>query len=450
MMRPFRRLSGVLALLVLLLLANLSWIQVLDADAIRQRDGNTRILLEQYNKLRGPILVESAPIASSAHVSGENVYQRSYLDGPLYASVTGYYSLLYGASGIERVENGVLSGNDPRLFVDRVQQLFAGRRQSGGAVSLTLDAATQRATYTALNGTRGAAVALNARTGAVLALVSTPTFDPQMLAPNDPSRVRAEYERLSNDPAQPLLNRALDHTYSTTSAQQLVLTVAALATGGFTLDTTIPAPARYTVATSKRVVTTADGRACTSTRRITLGAALRTGCTTAFAWLGDQLGSDSVANTSQQLGFDSVHNIPLHAVPSLIGQGGTAQVTVLQLAMLASTIANGGSTMRPYLVRDVRGPDLAVLERTAPAEYGSPVSTTAATRIGRIMRSAATASCTECRGIPQLHLLTSSNGAASVIAYAGDVAIAVVIEPTDQKTAIATVLSMLAAVKPAA
>jgi len=466
-MRPFRRISGVMALLVMVLLANLSWIQVLDADSIRQRQDNTRLLLEQYNKLRGPILVEAAPVASSSRAAGDNFYQRSYVDGPLYASVTGYYSLLYGASGIERVENAVLSGDDPRLFVDRVQQLFAGRRQSGGAVSLTIDAAAQRAGFAGLAGRRGGVVALDARTGAVLALVSAPSFDPQLLAPNDPSRVRVEYGRLDSDPSQPLLNRALERSYAPDAAFELVTAAAALASGRYTADSMLPAPARYTVPGTQVLVRNADGKPCNAEARVTLSRALAEGCATAMAWLGNAIGVDAISNTAEQLGFNASLNIPLHAEASRVPLDSAAttaiggpqvRTTVLQLALIAASVANRGTAMRPFLVRDVRGPDLAILERTTPSQLGMPMSTTIASTLARAMRAAAAGgSCPKCtvRGAV-VHALASGTGASSavVIAYTGPFAVAVVVEhgtsvSEDRTAAASTAMAVLEAVRKA-
>lgn len=442
-MRPYRRLSAALALLVVVLLANLSWIQVLDADAIRQRQGNTRLLLEQYNKQRGPILVEAAPIASSSRAAGDNIYQRSYTQGPLYAAATGYYSLLYGASGIERVENGVLSGNDPRLFVDRIQQLFAGRRQSGGAVSLTLDSSAQQAAFAGLGNHRGAVVAVDAHTGAVLALVSTPSFDPQLLAPNDPSRVRTEYDRLTADPAKPLVNRAIERLYTPGSAFGLVTAAAALASGRFTATSVLPGPARYTVPGTDEQIVNADGRPCTAARRIVLIKALTRSCATALAWLGNAVGAEALQNTAEQMGFNGSLNLPLRTATSTLPATATASaaiggpgvhVTVLQLALLAASIANRGTTMRPYLVRDVRGPDLSVLERTTAAQLGTPMSTAVAETLALAMRTmAAGTQCPQCTVAGRaVQAAASTPGAdrapAVVIAYSGRVAVAVVVE----------------------
>ena len=462
-MRPFRRMAGVMALLVMALLANLSWVQVIDADSIRQRQGNTRLLLEQYNKLRGPIIVGATPIAASARGASDNFYQRSYIDGSLYAAVTGYYSLLYGSSGIERVEDGVLSGNDPRLFVDRIQQLFAGRHQSGGAVSLTLDEVGQRAALAAMQNQRGGVVAIDARTGAVLVLLSTPSFDPQVLAPNDPSAVRTAYDRLSSDPSQPLVNRALERLYTPGTPFTLITAAAALASGRFTLQSSLPAPAQYLVPGTDEVITNATGRACNPGRQLTLAAALATTCTTALAWLGNAVGVEALTNTAEQVGFGNSLSIPLHVAisrfPSTpaasIGIGSKrVRTTVLQLALIAASVANKGTTMLPYLVRDVRGPDLAVLEQTVPAQMGTPMSLAVASGLGRAMRAAASRlTCPKCTDSTLvMNALAADGGTVApsvLIAYSGSIAVAVVLEANSAGSTAAVARSVLSAIRQA-
>ena len=432
MTRPFRRVAAVLAALLVALLANLSWVQVFEADALRQHPGNTRTVLEQFNRARGPIIVGSAPIATSSRAGADGFYQRSYVDGPLYAAITGYYSLLYGATGIERSQDGVLSGTDPRFFVDRVQQLFAGRHQAGGAVTLSVDAIAQQAAFDALAGTQGATVALDARTGAILALVSTPSFDPQTLAPNDPARVRAAYARLTADAAQPLENRAVGVARPTGTAFQLVTTAAALASGHYSGETVLPAPARLAG------VRTVNARPCTANGRTTLTAALRSGCATAFAAVGTGLGVDAVRTMAERLGYDTTPSPELGTVPSTLTPGtdvahlaalGTgADATVLQLAMLAAMVANGGTLMDPYIVQDVRAQDLAVLDHAKPSVRATVLSHRNATALARMLQGIdGSTTCAECTvaGTP-VHALTGGPG--WFVGYAGHIAVATVVQ----------------------
>ena len=388
MNRQLRRYALVFSILLVLLLGNLTWVQVLNADSLRMQPGNTRVLLQQFNHSRGSILVGSEPIASSSRAAGESFYQRSYVDGPLYAPITGFYSLIYGATGLERSANDLLSGSDPRFFVDRIQQLFAGRQSAGGNVRLTIDQAAQRAAFDGLKGRAGAVVAIDPKTGAILAMASTPSFDPQTLAPNDPASVRTAYETLLNDERDPMLNRAIARNYPPGSTFKLITAAAALASGRFTPDTVIPGPAGYQLPNSSKVLRNWQGGACAAGGKLTLRRALEVSCNTAFAWLGNQVGADALRSMAEQFGFDHSFTLPMVAAASrfplepddaqtamsAIGQF-DVRASALQMALVAAGIANDGIVMQPYLIRDVRGPDLAELERTTPSEFGTPLST---------------------------------------------------------------------------
>ncbi len=438
-MRPFRRIGGAMALLLVALLANLSWLQVIGADSIRAHDGNSRLLLEQYNRARGPIIIDASPIATSARSASDGFYQRSYTDGPLYAAITGYYSLLYGATGIERSQNGVLSGSDSRFLVDRIQQLFAGRHQAGGAVTLTIDSAAQRAAFAALAGSRGAAVAINASTGAVLAMVSTPSFDPQVLAPNDPTAVRTRYQALSDDPGQPLVNRAVGRTYPAGSAFGIVTAAAAIASGSFKATSPLPAPASLRLGGT--TFRNADKREC-GPGTVSLARAVRTACVTAMASLGQLLGSDALRNSAAQFGLGSTLLTQLPSVPSSItdasdpehvalaatGQAGV-QVTAVQMALIAAAVANDGTLMNPYLVQEVRARNLAVLDQATPTVHSTPMSKSAAHAIATMMAGIdGTLNCSQCHvGAFAVHSLMGGNPS-WITAYAGDIAVAAVVE----------------------
>jgi peptidoglycan glycosyltransferase len=193
-------------------------VQVVRGDAYANDSRNSRVLLRTYEQERGPISVltggSSTPIATSTDTGGRLRYLRTYADGPTYAHVTGFVSLVYGTpQGVERAEDRLLTGDDDRLFTRRISDFVTGREPSGGSAVLTIDAAAQQAAVAGLGSNRGAVVALDPRTGAVLAMASAPTFDPSRLSSHDPADVRAYYDQLTNDPAQPLLNRAIASTY---------------------------------------------------------------------------------------------------------------------------------------------------------------------------------------------------------------------------------------------
>ena len=432
MIRPFRRVSAVLALLLIALLANLSWVQVLEADALRQRPGNARTVLEQFNRARGPIIVGSMPIATSSRAGADGFYQRSYANGPLFAGITGYYSLLYGATGIERSQDGVLSGTDPRFFVDRVQQLFAGRHQAGGAVTLSVDAAAQRAAFNGLAGRRGATIAIDARTGAILALVSTPSFDPQTLAPNDPAQVRSAYVALTSDPAQPLRNRAIGTAYAPGSMFQLIAAAAALASHRYRVDSVLSAPARF------GGVANTDGRPCGTDGHITLARALATHCATAFASLGSALGGDALRSMATRLGFGTTPTAELATIPSSVSStadaarmaatGAGVTTTALQLAMVAATVADRGTLMDPYIVEDVRAQDLAVLDHAQPTVRATVLSHADAASLSNLLMGIdGNTACADCTiGTDAVHAISSDTG--WFAGFAGHVAIATIVE----------------------
>ncbi len=399
-MHQLRRVAGLLTVLLVGVLGNLTWVQVIDADNIRTQPSNTRLLLQQYDRERGAILVEGQPVASSARATKESYYERTYADGKVYAAATGFYSLIYGTTGIERAENDVLSGNDSRFFVDRIQQLFAGRRSGGGAVALTLNAAAQHAAYKGLAGRPGAVVAIDPATGAILAMVSSPSYDPNLLAPDSTAEVRAAYERLTADPAEPMLNRAIARTYPPGSTFKLITAAAALASGRFTAESLLPAPATYKLPLSSKYLRNWQGRACTSSGRITLREALEVSCNTAFAWLGNELGDDLLRTTAERFGFNVSRTIPLSAAASrfpdapdaaqtamsAIGQF-DVRATALQMAMVSAAIANDGALMQPYLVKGIRGPDLSMLDTTKPREMSTAMSTSDAQMLADMMVS---------------------------------------------------------------
>ena len=206
---PLRRVSVGFMLLFFALLANITYVQAFQADELNARQDNRRVVLDEYSRERGPIIVADTPVARSVSTEDEFEYLRQYPEGPLYAHATGYYSFLFGRAAIERAENDVLAGTDDRLFVRRLVDLVTGREPRGGSVKLTLDPAAQRAAYDGLGDRKGAVVALDTTTGAILAMASTPTYDPSPLASHSLDEQQAAWDSLTTDPNRPMLNRGL-------------------------------------------------------------------------------------------------------------------------------------------------------------------------------------------------------------------------------------------------
>ncbi len=392
-----RRLSVVVGLLMLALMVNVNLVQVVRAKDLAGRPGNTRGLIDAYGRERGAIVVGGVPIASSKATGGRLKYQRVYANGPLYASATGYYSVVFGRSGIERAEDQVLSGSDNRFAVQRLSDLIAGREPKGGSVTLTLDPAAQKAAFDGMKGKRGAVVAIQPSTGAILALVQSPSFDPGPLSSNDPSTDRRAWSTLTADASKPLLNRPLAEVYPPGSTFKLVTLAAALSSGRFTADSRIPAPASIVLPGTRTSLSNFTGRPCGS-GTVTLAEALAVSCNTAFARVGIDLGGDALREQAAAFGFGSSFEVPMQAATSRFpaglnaaqtGQSAIGQfdvrATTLQMAMVAAGIANRGTVMTPYLVEEVRGPDLAVLDRAAPREFGRALTPEVAQQVADLM-----------------------------------------------------------------
>lgn len=398
MIRSIRRVSFVFGILLLALLVNITYIQVFRADDYRARSDNQRVIRDEYGRERGPILTGPEPIALSEETKGALRYLRVYPEGPKYAAVTGFYSIVYGATGLERTENEVLSGSSDLFFVDRVQQLVAGRQPRGGGVTTTLNAAAQTAAWEGLSGTQGAVVAIEPSTGRILASVQSPSFDPNLLSSHKPQQIREYYDQLIDDPDQPLLNRPIVALNPPGSTFKLVTTAAALASGRFTPESVLPGPAEYDLPLSSRTIRNWTGEECGPNGEVTLIDALVISCNTAFAWLGNELGDDALRAQAEAFGFDTAFEIPLRASTSrfpqdpdppqtalsAIGQF-DVRATALQMAMVAAGIGNNGVVMEPYLVQEIRAPDLAILRTADPSEFASAMTPQDASQLQQMM-----------------------------------------------------------------
>ena len=210
MTKELRRLSIVMLFMFLALFAATSWIQVVEADSLGQNPNNRRTLLDSYEIQRGSIIVDDVAIASSTASDDRYQFQRVYTDAAMWAPVTGYFNpALQSATGIERAMNADLSGTGSSAFFAEIERILSGQPQSGFSVELTLDAAAQRAAYEGLQGLNGAVVAIEPKTGRILAMVSTPGFDTNLLATHDADAANATYDQLDEDPTKPLSNRAI-------------------------------------------------------------------------------------------------------------------------------------------------------------------------------------------------------------------------------------------------
>jgi peptidoglycan glycosyltransferase len=402
--REIRRISLVVTAMILALLVASSVIQFAAAGQLRDDPRNSRAFYDSFDRDRGRIIAASGDVlARSEKVDDDYSYQRIYANGELYAPVTGYVTVVGPPSGMELIENELLQGTDDALFWTRVQDVFTGRKPTGGAVELTIDPAVQQAAWDALGETSGAAVALDAKTGEILALVSKPTFDPNALAVHDPTAVLNTYQALEQDPAKPLANRAISgDLYAPGSTFKLITAAAALESGLYAADSELVAPDALDLPNSSAQLTNFADSSCAASGTMTMAEALAVSCNTAFGWLGMELGADALARQAERFGFGRDLSIPLYVRPSTFPKGmdkaQTAmaaigqfddRVTPLQMAMVAAAIANGGQLMAPHLVRSELDADHRVVREVAAEELERPISRTTATALKDMMVKAA-------------------------------------------------------------
>jgi penicillin-binding protein A len=394
-----RRLAVFVAILFVALLVNINLVQVTRAGSLANGPGNNRSTIKEYGKQRGPILAGAAPVAVSVLTTGVLKYQRTYPAGPMYVPATGFYSLVYGRTGIERVENAVLAGTDPRFSLQQLADLVAGRVTKGGSVQLTLDPRAQAAAWAGMKGKVGAVVAIEPTTGRILALVQSPSFDPNLLSNNDPNVEQKAWTRYLADPQQPLLNRPLVELYPPGSTFKLVTLSAALSSGKFTPTSTVPGPAVLDLPGTTASIHNENGRSCaTANGRVSLEEALAVSCNTAYAYVGMQVGAQALQQQAEAYGFNHSFQVPMTAATSVfptnlnipqtaqsaIGQF-DVRATALQMAMVVAAIADNGTVQNPYLVDQLIAPDLSVLEQMTPSTFGQAVTPAVAQAITAMM-----------------------------------------------------------------
>ncbi|WP_350279890.1 penicillin-binding transpeptidase domain-containing protein [Kribbella sp. HUAS MG21] len=394
-----RRLAVAAIILLLALMANSTYLQAFRSNEINGRNDNNRVRDSQFSVNRGPILIGSTPVAQSKEVDDRFKYQRTYASGQVYAPVTGFYSYLFGRGGLELTMNSELNGSDPSMAFRRIIDVISNRPQQGGSLTLTLNAAAQQAAYKGLGSKTGAVVAIEPKTGRILAMASRPSYDPNQLASHDNESVAAAWKSLNADKDKPLSNRAVQELYPPGSTFKLVTMAAALSSGKYTPETQVASPAELPLPQTTVPLVNEDGKNCGGSNNATLTVALRYSCNTAFGTVGMALGPDALREQAAKFGFGAR---PLAELPSVatsrfpgdpnepqtaqsaIGQF-DVQATPLQMAMVAAGIANKGEVMKPYLVQNVKTPDLKTVSETKPESLHQAVTPEVASQLTAMM-----------------------------------------------------------------
>ncbi|MET7441181.1 MULTISPECIES: penicillin-binding protein 2 [unclassified Streptomyces] len=357
-------------LLVLALLVRATWVQFYDGTALADDKHNRRNAIEQYAHPLGDIIVAGDAITGSARTKGGDLeYKRTYKNGSLYAAVTGYSSQVYGATQLEGVYRSLLDGTDNQL--KNPLDTLTNKRADPGDVVTTIDPAVQKAAYRALGDKKGAAVAIDPKTGRILAAVSTPSYDPGLLSTGD----SAAWKRLTKSSDKPMTNRALRQPLPPGSTFKLVVAAAALEDGLYRdVDARTDSPNPYTLPGTTRVL--ANENASAPCEDASIRVALQYSCNNVFAKMAVSLGQDKVRAMAEKFGFnDRTQDVPVRAYPSVYPSGmdpaqtaltGIGQfdvtATPLQMAMVSAAIANGGELVSPHMVARTSDADGDVLK----------------------------------------------------------------------------------------
>ncbi|MER5888559.1 penicillin-binding transpeptidase domain-containing protein [Streptomyces sp. NPDC001941] len=395
MTRYIRRAAACCLLLLAALLVNAARVQVVQAPSLDDNPANRRGVIARYAQPRGDVLVSGKAVTGSKDTGQQLRYERTYTRGPLYAPVTGFSSQVYGTTLLEDAEDAVLAGTSPLLSAIPFWTELSRARRPGGHAVTTVNSSMQEAAFEGLAGKRGAVAAIEPATGKVLALVSSPSYDPGVLSGNGAS-VTDAWRRLNASDAQPMLNRAIRQTYPPGSTFKVVTAAAALDAGVVTdpeapTDTPDPYPLPGTLRTLPNEATGCENAS--------LAYAIQWSCNTVMAKLGVRVGLHGMLDAVGRFGWnDTGLRIPSRVVKSnfdtrmspdqvamsSIGQFDTT-ATPLQMAMVAAAVANGGDLRYPYLVDRTTTKGGETLESAHQTSYQQAMNPATAQQLQQMM-----------------------------------------------------------------
>lgn len=413
MNRPIKKVAIFCFALFAILFLDGNWLQVVKAGSYSAHADNQRNTIYNYQVDRGNIIVGSKAVAySTATKSAQRKYQRAYTNGPEYAPVTGYFSSIYGNANLEQYENTLLNGKDTRLATQNFLRKAQGKDTAGGSVVTTINSAAQDAAYASLASTlsnqgQGAVAAIDPKTGAILSLVSLPSYDPNKLASTSGSVQSAYATQLSNNPLQPKLDQALNQTYPPGSTFKIITSAAAL-TDGVDGQTVTPTTAingaplgLLQLPQSTSTIQNSGGETCVSN---VLQDAFAQSCNTVYGYVGMHVGAQNMQNMAQAFGFDKPGpTVPMQTAtsqfPTNLNQAQLAQssigqfnvtMTPLEGAMMASAVANGGVIEAPYLIAKELDTKGNVIATASPSQFANPISGSVAGSLSSMMQDVVT------------------------------------------------------------
>jgi len=396
-----RRVANVILLMFLSLFIAASAMQVVNADSLNNDSRNQRAVFDGYKTQRGAILVDNNPVAESNPSSDAYHFLRKY-SGQQYSAITGFYSLYQGRTGLENYLDNSLRGDNSAQFFEQLNALFSGNPVTGASVELSIDAKVQQVAWDALGDNKGAVIAMDPTTGRIIALVSKPGFDANLLSTHNTADASANYKKLLTRKDAPLINRAIGgDLYAPGSIFKLVVASAAFESGKYTPKSTLPNPRKYTLPGTKTTITNSGEGSCGGASKVSIATALKLSCNIPFAQLGIALGQDAIAEQAKKFGFGESETIPMKSTASVYPTGMDdsqtglssfgqfdVRVSPLQMVMVSAAIANDGIQMQPYLVDQIFTSNLTLLQETKPAELRRAISTSTAESVKKMMIAA--------------------------------------------------------------
>lgn len=437
MNKSLRQLFTAVIVLFVILGMSTTVLMTFRAGSLNADSRNSRALYHEFGVPRGSILASDGTVLAESDPSNDSLeYQRKYSNGTVYAPVTGYYSITARADrGVEASRNELLSGQSDSLWWNKFKSLLSGSQNRGASIETSINPKLQSLAYSLLGNRTGSVVAIEPSTGRILAMASTPSYDPNTLAVHDSTKANAAYSSLVQDASNPMLNRAISEHYPPGSTFKVVVAAAALESGKYKEDTQLPAGSSYTLPNTNTQLTNTTSAANGSNGKISMSDALAHSSNTAFAQLGVALGNKTISDQATKLGFGSsitvdgtsTTGVPMKATASSfpdtatadklalasIGQGDTVE-TPLQNAMIAAAVANDGKLMQPTIVDRVRSSDLSVISQTSPSEYSQAFSSDTAKSLTNMMKSMVT------KDAPSLQLTNAQVAAKSGTAQTGN------------------------------
>lgn len=401
---PIRRVAAGIFFCIFILLVAVTWYQVVRADELRDDPRNPRPALSERGKERGLIVTADGTVLARSVEDPNDArsFVREYPEGQAFAHLVGYSSFLVGSSGLEAAYSSVLRSRRDLTISDLVSALL-GQDLRPKSLEVTVDPELQRAAQTSLGANRGAIVALDPETGAVLASVSNPSFDPGLLLGNN---APSQWEQLLTEPGNPVRDRATRELYAPGSTFKTVVAAAALDTGDAGPGTTFDDPTEFELPGSNATISNAWGGTCNDGATATMLQAFVRSCNTIFADLAIQLGAVDIGITADALGFNQDIGYEWEVPEAVFDTGGLARdaaalgqsgigerdvrATPLHMAMVAAAVANDGVAVSPFAANRILDANGETVEETEVTALGRAMTTDTAATLTQMMERVVT------------------------------------------------------------